>query len=292
MSLKFAIKAMCPPAIWALGRRAKKSLLAFGPARNAWFALRDLADRAGGKSDPLFPPRALQFAVGWSFHEAGAAAVRQLVDLAELQPNDRVLEVGSGCGRVAVPLTKFLGEKATYDGFDIMADCVAWCQKAITPRFPNFRFVPADVHNRLYNPRGSTPIERYRFPYADGAFDVVFLTSVFTHLVPEACDRYLGEVARVMRRGGRCMATFFLMNAYSQGLVEQGRGEFRFAAQPGGFWTTNVKVPEVAVALPEAWVYERLAMHGLSIERTEYGSWCGRGEVNSGQDVLVLRKWR
>jgi len=291
MALKSALKAICPPIVWAIGRRTRRALSAYPPMRNALFHVRDVSDRLRGRIDPLVPPRALQHLAGGDFFATGAATFRQLLEWGEVQPTDAVLEVGCGSGRVAIPLTKYLVAPGSYHGFDVNPSCVRWCQSAITPTFPNFQFQTVDVHNGMYHRHGQTPIETFQFPYADQQFDIVYLTSVFTHMLPETCDRYLSEIARVMRPRGRCMATFFLMNIFSQTLIEQGFAPEQFVPQPGGFWTTNPRVPEQAIALPEVWLHERLAAHKLTIERNERGSWCGRQVATAHEDVLVLRKW-
>jgi hypothetical protein len=55
---------------------------------------------------------------------------------------------------MALPLTKYLSDSGTYDGFDIMRRGEDWCKNNITPRYPNFYFQFADVWNKEYNPMG------------------------------------------------------------------------------------------------------------------------------------------
>jgi len=51
----------------------------------------------------------------------------------------------------------------------------------------------------------------YRFPYDDASFDVVSAASVFTHMLPEAAERYF-RTARVLKRGGRAVFSCFLLD--------------------------------------------------------------------------------
>ena len=44
-----------------------------------------------------------------------------------------------------------------------------------------------------------------------GGRDVAFLTSVFTHMLPEDVEHYLDELARVLKPGGRTLITWFLL---------------------------------------------------------------------------------
>src|SRR5439155_20602881 len=114
-----------------------------------------------------------------------------------LKPPDCVLDVGCGCGRMAVPLVSFLSDQGQYWGFDIMRPGIEWCQKNIAARDPRFHFQLADVYNPAYHRKGKHPAHLYKFPYQDGFFDFVFLTSIFTHLAPPETDNYLAEIARV-----------------------------------------------------------------------------------------------
>lgn len=129
----------------------------------------------------------------------------------------RALEIGCGLGRVAFPLRYVLAEGGSYDGFEISRDKVDWLQHTFTPAWPSFRFTWADVHNTHYNPSGRTAAAEYQFPYEDGSFDLVLAPSVFTHMLPDATANYLRETARVMRPGGRCLFSFFLLDYYRPG---------------------------------------------------------------------------
>ena len=297
MSFISTLRSVCPSSVWSLAGRCKASLrhqadrliLGNATARNTWFAAADIWDSVTGKSEPLTPPRRLQFAIGGSFREMGEATFRQLCEWTELRPTETVLEVGCGCGRVAVHLAGYPEPPGAYHGFDVMKDCVGWCQRAVTPRHPHCHFAHADIHNRWYNPGGKFQGAEFVFPHADGSMDVVFLTSVFTHLLPEECEHYLAEIARVLRPGGRCLATFFLMNPESVGLMRRSDGLFPFQEQ-AGYWTTNPATPELAVGLEEDWLRDRLDARGLSITRVERGGWCGREGVPPSQDVALITR--
>ena len=53
--------------------------------------------------------------------------------------------------------------------------------------------------------------EKLDFP--DATFDFVCATSVFTHMLPAGVANYLREIRRVLRPGGRCLATFFVLRS-------------------------------------------------------------------------------
>lgn len=277
----------------ALLRRALPSSL-HGLLRSCRDHALDMRDIMMGRRDPLIPPRRLVF-VGNSQDEFRAIGQRWIETFAMdggIRPSDRVLDVGCGVGRMAVPLARYLNGTGSYEGMDIVASGIEWCKRSITPRFPRFRFQVSDVYNGDYNPAGRVPASEYRFPYSDGEFDFVFLTSVFTHMLPRDTDNYLSEVARVLRPGGRCVITFFLLNEESRtqiasGNVQQGR-EFRFDL--GECMTVDPKKPEIAIAYPEQLVREMYERHSLTILRTCYGGWRRASGARHGQDYFVAMK--
>ena len=152
---------------------------------------------------------------GMDFRRAGELYLRWFVELGSLTPDEAVLEPGCGTGRMAEPLTRYLGPTGSYDGFDVVSTAIDWCESNIASKHPNFHFRHVDVLNRHYNPEGRLDPEAFEFPYPDEAFDFAFLTSVFTHMRPPEMRHYLGEIRRVLRPGGRCLMTFFLLNEES-----------------------------------------------------------------------------
>jgi SAM-dependent methyltransferase len=253
--------------------------------------LLDVVDTLLGRRHDLVPPRSLVFVGAGDFLSIGREFIGHFRQLAGLRPKDDVLDVGSGIGRMAVPLTEYLSASAVYEGFDIVAQGITWCQRTITPRFPNFRFQLADVRNREYNPGGTVRAEEFRFPYPDDSFDFVFLTSVFTHMLPTEIDNYVSEVQRVLRPGGRSLATWFLINEDSEALMRRGRSAIDFRHALPGYTVANPAVPEEAVAYAESAMLAAYRRHALELMvPIQYGSWCGRSAYLSFQDICVFRK--
>ena len=67
-----------------------------------------------------------------------------------MTPDERVLDVGCGAGRVAAPLARYLGPDGSYEGFDNNAERIAWCNEHIAGLHPQMRFSVADVYSGQY----------------------------------------------------------------------------------------------------------------------------------------------
>jgi SAM-dependent methyltransferase len=233
----------------------------------------------------LRPPHEKKEFVGrGDFDVIGRQWVDYFVAHCALQPEESVLDVGSGIGRVAIPLTDYLTGR--YEGLDVVREGVEWCNEHITPRFPNFRFQRADVYNGLYNPEGSQHPAEFRFPYGDGEFDFVFMTSVFTHMLPQEVEHYIAETARVLRPGGRCLASAFLWDEN----VKATQPQLRFDYDAGPYRFNHGFKPEDVLAYKEEFLLGYFKRCGFS-PTVDYG-WWGRpeGETNlDAQDIVLAR---
>jgi SAM-dependent methyltransferase len=248
----------------------------------------DATDRLTGRADPLVPPRRLQFVGRGDFAETGQEFLGHFLDLAELQPADRVLDVGCGIGRMARPLAGYLDPaRGSYAGFDVDRQGIGWARRQYARRHPNFDFRVADLFNRRYHPGGAHSASDYRFPYDDASFDLVIATSVFTHLLEEEADHYLEQAARVLVPGGRLFATFFVLDAASRAHIAAGESGLPFLDAGEHVAVLSEDLPEEAVAYDAAWIGERLAAHGLELRTSRPGTWSGRPDGLSFQDIVV-----
>jgi SAM-dependent methyltransferase len=225
------------------------------PAPRARPSLRSRAIAAGERLPRrrrLVPPRRLQVATEGDFVATGEEFLSHLVALCGLRPEDRVLDVGCGSGRLARPLAGFLSIDGSYAGLDANPDAIAWCARRYR-HMPHFGFVHADVRHPRFNPAGAEAAVAYRFPFDDGAFDVAALVSVLTHLDEAETLHYLGQVRRVLAPSGRVLAT-----------AQLGPGR-------------------------EEWLLETLRAAGLDLVALHPGTWSGRAEGLSDQDVVIAR---
>ena len=238
---------------------------------------------------PLPPPPLMQM-VGGGFMIVALDMLGHFIEWGALRRSERVLDVGCGVGRIAYGLAYYLDEKGRYEGFDIMRPAIDWASETITARRPGFRFRVVDIYNWLYNRSGTLDAETFNFPYGDTAFDFVILTSVLTHIRSREVRHYFDEIARVLAPGGRVFATAFLLTADSRAAIERGEGEQLLRHPYGGGFVVDPKAPEGAIGYDEAEMRAWAAASGLTVTHIFPGSWCGRDNGLSYQDVLLLER--
>jgi SAM-dependent methyltransferase len=284
--MKKLVRRYLPPALQSLLRRAyyRSSL-----ARKIYYFPQDMAALLTKTRSVLRPPRSLITVGDGPFDEIGREFLGYFIRLGGLQPSDRLLEIGCGSGRMAIPLASYLDAEGSYDGFDVARAEVSWCDKNITPRFPNFHFHHIDVFNEQTNPRGRLQAGAYRFPLDECRFDFIFLTSVFTHMLITDIENYLKEASRLLTSGGQLLATYFLLDEETRERLRKTNSRFRYPHAAS--LVIDPKMPEASIAHEEETIRTLYTSCGLRIqEPVRYGSWSGHAVFLSSQDIVLAKK--
>jgi ubiquinone/menaquinone biosynthesis C-methylase UbiE len=236
------------------------------------------------------PPDVLIKAIGGGFQNVSFEFLDYFIQLGNLKPTERVLDVGCGIGRMAYAMTGYLNYLGSYEGFDVVEKLIEWPTRNITNLYPNFKFRNIDLYNKWYNPKGKISIDSFPFPYENESIDFVILCSVFTHMIPNSVTHYLKEIYRVLEKNGRCLCTAFLINEESKRLIEQGKSSIEFVHSYQEHFVKNVHIPEETIGYEESALISMMKQNNFEIKRIEYGSWPGRKHYLSYQDVFILKK--
>ncbi|MCU0346330.1 MAG: class I SAM-dependent methyltransferase [Saprospiraceae bacterium] len=270
---------------------ARKFYYAMPPAwrfatRRLYYLPLDTWEAVTGQRDGLTPPRGLIYTGSGDFRRSGQQTVDNFKELCGLQPHHHVLDIGSGIGRIALPLAQYLDKTGRYEGFDVVKKGVDWCQQQITARHPNFRFQYISLENDLYRSDGGSA-SSFRFPYPDASFDFAVANSVFTHMLPPEVDNYLDELYRVLRPGGVAYLTFFVFDektAFPSG--------FEFPYDYGHYRLMDDVVKSANVAFEEQYLFEMAKRNGLAVRALHKGFWRGlpKTECPDFQDIVVVER--
>lgn len=124
-----------------------------------------------------------------------------------LHSSTTILDIGCGAGRLPIGLLARRSDFSFYLGIDVSKDRVDWCTQNLSARDSRLHFQFVDMHNARYNPAGQEPL---RLAVPPASFDVVYLYSVFSHLLEPDVRSYLHLIARLLRPGGVCFTTMFV----------------------------------------------------------------------------------
>ena len=261
------------------------------PIKQATSDLLDMIDYVvrffSGKTH--LPPRSFRRYVGPTYEKDGKAWLGRFVELGGLRPNEKVLDIGCGSGRMAFPLTKYLAT-GEYCGMDIHKSIIEWCQNNISSKYPKFKFAYSDVYNKNYNPAGMIKASEYVFPYPDRSFDFIFLTSVFTHMMPNDMCNYLKEISRLLKDNGRALLTFLLLykDKKEADAQEKPLRKMGYIYDSEIYCSPSKDNPESAIAYKEEYILNILSKYKLSVvEPVRYGKWTNKDGL---QDMVIVKR--
>jgi SAM-dependent methyltransferase len=189
-----------------------------------------------------------------------------------VRPDDTVLDIGCGCGMMALAFQPLLGPAGAYVGFDSHASSIRWCRR----RFggdSRFRFEVAAVGPGLH------------FPIETGRAGLVLAKSVFTHLTAEEACGGLEEIRRALAPGRVALVTAILFDGAKGG--ERSSPFLPFSNADGSTrWRWRAR-PRSAIAFERALFEGMVERAGLRVLELRPGFWPG-GPEPQGQDVLFL----
>ena len=251
----------------------------------------DTWDLLTSKRDKSIPPKGMIFIGSGDFKEISYHYLDVFKERCDLKPSHRVLDVGCGIGRIAHALTKYIDSSGSYEGFDIVKKGINWCKKHISTDYPHFNFQCINLKNDLYNSKTESIAKNFVFPYKENDFDLVILTSVFTHMLPDDMENYLSEIYRVLKPGGKCLVTYFIINENSKKYMISNP-KFSFRYEYDFYSVMDDKLKEGNIAFKENYLLELFKKTGFSTKEVLYGFWsgCPREKAFDFQDTVILVK--
>lgn len=237
------------------------------------------------------PPDDFVRAVGGSdFRITGEVLANMIVKHGGLKRNHRVLDIGSGCGRVSAALTSYLTPEGQYEGLDIVKPMVDWCNENISTKYRNFRFHHVNLTNTHYSKDSGSQAALYKFEFPNNHFDFIFLSSVFTHLFASGIENYLGEIGRMLKPDGKMLATFFLIDDDYQQKIDLNKLIIKFDHEiDENCRAYNSEDPEEIIAYKSGFALDMIRKAGLSIEQVSDGGW-KHGGGWCFQDTVIAKK--
>lgn len=114
----------------------------------------------------------------------------KMIDKIQLQPGQKILDVGCGPGEVLLRLFARYGSAVEYHGVDPSADMIAIARESARERGVAMDFQEAAGE---------------RLPFADGEFDFAVSSLTFHHLPLEEKREALAEIHRVLKPHGKLL---------------------------------------------------------------------------------------
>lgn len=213
---------------------------------------------------------------------------------------NKILDIGCGTGLLGISSEPFVSENGEYTGIDIMTEDINFCKSHY--KSDNYKFIHLDVANPTYASDQSVILKSW--PIKDESQDLVTALSVWTHMSETDAVFYFSEIHRVLKKGGKAIITFFLLDEdYENSLGKRSDepGRFHFTTQNGWIfdlpaynsenWFTlkTAKHPEDAIAITKEGLRILQEKSGLKLVNYYPGNW---KEVPSVffQDILIFEK--
>lgn len=156
----------------------------------------------------------LREAIGGNFETMGLIQ-RDLLIAHGLRPDGSVVDVGCGSGRLALPLSQYLGPDGRYLGTDVVPALVDYARDLVDR--PDWRF---------------QVVRRLRIPAPRESADIVCFFSVMTHLRHEHSYLYLKAARRVVRPTGRIIVSFLEFSVPAHWAVFEQNYQDPYADKP------------------------------------------------------------
>jgi ubiquinone/menaquinone biosynthesis C-methylase UbiE len=110
------------------------------------------------------------------------------LDLAQIQPGDKVLEIGCGTGTLTIAAKERAGVNGEVVGIDIAPEMIAAAVRKSARKGIAVSFQDGSIE---------------KIPFPDGRFDTVLCSFMIFHMPEDIRQKGIPEIFRVLKSGGR-----------------------------------------------------------------------------------------
>lgn len=205
-----------------------------------------------------------------------------------------IVDVGSGCGRLSLPFSRFLGSAGRYVGIEVWEQANDWCRAHMQDVVADVSFITQAARNNYYFEPDNGMDNDFRMEQlASDSFDVGVALSIFNHLKKKDVLAYISELSRVLKPGAAAYITGFVIDdaffdyVARSGLHTQVRED---AQERGCYYAYTLQDFFAGFTLP-VW-YEMFRAYGLRVACFETGSWAEKKGARLYQDSFIVEKLR
>jgi SAM-dependent methyltransferase len=226
----------------------------------------------------------------WYFN-LGREQAEKIIKELSVKPHHKILDIGCGCGRIAIHFLDYLNKEGKYIGIDNSNPLLSYCTENISTINNNFQFHYIDVYNGAYAPVGKLSAREVIFPVEDNSVDSVIMWSVFTHMHLKDIDAYLKEIYRVLKKDGLFISSFNLYNKFTENRIKLDKShlDIKYCIDEDSY-SLDTEVPERGFAHSEEKVKEIYWNHGFLIKQINYGIWPCKEMTGEFHDYVIAQK--
>ncbi|WP_160687727.1 class I SAM-dependent methyltransferase [Clostridium sp. C2-6-12] len=225
------------------------------------------------------------------YFNLGKEQSEKIIQWLSIKPDQKILDIGCGCGRIAIHFLNYLNEQGQYIGIDSNKNLLSYCIDNIPVTNNNFKFKFIDAYNGAYSKEGKIKCQDIVFPIEDESVDIVIMWSVFTHMYLEDIDSYLKEIHRVLKKGGLFISSFNLYNKYISNQIKMGKAylDIKYKINENSYCLVQ-ETPEYGFAHNEEMVKELYWKNELLISEIKYGIWSSKELTGEFHDCVIAQK--
>lgn len=224
-----------------------------------------------------------------------------LIKRCGLTPNSGLLDYGCGFGRLAYAASNYLAGGGAYFGYEPNQTALDFLKTAYADR-KNFFFSGQPLaydedyiairHAARDAAGGGVGAADIDLGFVTRPIDAEWTCSVFTHMWADPITRVLRSCNGIMAAGGWCINTWLCVDDFASYTLRCGLADRDLSLRVNGALTTTLDNPLACTAYELSAVREIYARAGHRIEEILWGSWSGRENGVSYQDIIVSRPIR